>query len=176
MTRFQSRAALAICMAIALPLLAAEKFGAKTGLWETTTTTNMGGMTMPAMPPEALASMPPAQRAQIEQMMKQMGAQGPRTTTAKSCVTDKDLAEGAFRQREPQQDMKCKFTVVTSTAKKQDSTFQCSSAAGTADGRMSVEAVSNSHVKGTMQMKSPQMSLDVKFESKWLGADCGTTK
>ncbi len=159
-----------LCMAVALPLLAAEKLGAKTGLWETTSTTSMGGM---ALPPELVANMPPAQRAQMEQMMKAQMA--PRTITDKSCVTEKDLESGAF-QRQTQPDMKCRFTVVSSTPKRQETTFQCTTATGPAEGRMAIDAVDATHVKGSMQLKTQQMSIETKFDSKWLGADCGATK
>jgi hypothetical protein len=165
---------LAICAAVALPLLAAEKLGAKTGLWETTTTINMGAAmpAMPALPPEMLANLPPAQRAQIEKMMNTAAG---KPTTARSCITEKDLQQGAFQQQQ-QQDMKCKYTTISSTPKRQESTFQCTSPNGAADGKLAVDVVSDGHVKGTMQIKAQQMTIESKFESKWLGADCGTTK
>jgi len=156
-----------------LPLLAAEKLGVRLGLWENTTTITMSGMSVPA---DAMANMPPAQRAQMEQMMKQMGVGAPRTIKEKSCITEKDLADGAFRQRSAEQDMNCKYTVVTSTSKKQETTFQCTASASKAEGRMTVEAVDDKHIKGNLQMKSPQASIDAKFDGQWLGADCGTTK
>jgi hypothetical protein len=176
MSRIQTRVStIAICAAVALPLLAAEKLGAKTGLWETTTTMTMGGGAMPAMPaipPEMLANMPPAQRAQMEQAMQVMSG---KPTTVKSCVTEKDLEQGAFRQQ-AQQDTQCTFTVVSSTAKRQETTFQCTTPTGPADGKLAVDVVDANHVKGTMQVKAMQMSIESKFESKWLGADCGATK
>jgi hypothetical protein len=164
-----------ICAAVALPLLAAEKLAAKTGLWETTTTMNTGGMAkpaMPALPPEMLANLSPAQRAQMEQAMKTASNQ---PLTSRSCVKEKDLAEGAFRQQSPQ-DMKCTFTVVSSTPKRQETSLQCTTAAGPADGKMVVEVVDAGHVKGTLQVKAQQMSMDMQIDSKWLGADCGATK
>ena len=43
----------------------------RTGLWEVSTQRATTGMPqMPAIPPAALAQMPPAQRAQIEAMLK----------------------------------------------------------------------------------------------------------
>jgi hypothetical protein len=176
MSRIHTRiSTIAICAAAALPLLAAEKLAAKTGLWETTTIMNMGGAAMPAMPalpPEVLANLPPAQRAQVEQAMSAMSG---KPITAKSCVTEKDLAEGAFRQQ-PQQDMQCTFSAVSSTPKRQETTFQCTTPAGPAEGKLTVDVVDATHVKGIMQVKAQQMTLDTKFDSKWLGADCGATK
>lgn len=160
-------ATLLVCAAVALPLLAAEKLGARVGLWETTTTTTLGGLALPA---ELTANMPAAQRAQLEQVMKAQSA--PRTSTARSCVTEKDLENGTFQQPPAQQGMQCKVTVVSSTSKRQESTFQCTTPVGTAEGKMVVDAIDDAHVKGTMQIKAQQVSIDVAFESKWLSADC----
>jgi hypothetical protein len=169
---------IAICAAVALPLLAAEKLGAKIGLWETTSTTNMnmGAATpqMPAVAPEMLANLPPAQRAQMEEVLALVSGK-PTTNTARSCVTEKDLADGAFRQQS-QQGLKCNYTVVSSTSRRQETNFQCTSASGAADGKLVVELVDPNQVKGTMQMKSPQASVEIKFDSKWVAADCGTTR
>jgi hypothetical protein len=166
---------MAIAAAVALPLLAAEKLAAKPGLWETTSTTNMGGMvmpTMPTLPPAMLENLSPAQRAQLEQVM---GAASGKPVTTRSCVTEKDLAEGAFRQLS-QPDLKCTFTTVSSTPKRQETTFQCTSPAGPADGKLIVDVVDAEHVKGTVQIKTQAMAMDIKADGKWLAADCGTTK
>lgn len=165
-------------MAVALPLLAAEKLGAKIGQWETTTTMTMGGQlaqaiqAMPALPPEVLASLPPAQRAQMEQAMATMAG---KPVTARSCVTEKDLAEGAFRPQN-QQDMQCTYKTISSTSKRQEATFQCTTPTGPADGRLAVDLVNDGHVKGTAQIKMAMGSMDAKFESKWLGASCPASK
>ena len=167
---------LAVCAAVALPLLAAEKFGAKAGLWETTTTMKLGGAAAPAIaaiPPEMLANLPAAQRAQVEQAL---GMAGGKPVVARSCVTEKDLAEGAFRQPPQQQELKCTFNVASSTAKRQETTFKCESPVGPADGKLVVDLIDPGHVKGTMQVNAPQMSMDTTLDAKWLGADCGTTK
>lgn len=166
--------ALTITLLTALPLLAAEKLGVRVGLWENTITTNLSGLAIPA---DALAKVPAAQRAQMEQMMKQMGAQGPRTITERSCVTEKELSEGAFRKNAEQDDRSCKYTVITSTSKRQETTFICTARDGSvSNGHMVIEAVDAGRVKGTLEMKSPQANVDMKFDSKWLGANCGDTK
>jgi hypothetical protein len=162
-----------ICVAVALPLLAAEKLDARIGQWETTATTSMGGAPMSslaALPPAAFLELTPAQRAQMEQAMNMMSGK-PVTVTTKACVTEKDLAEGAF-QAQFQQDMKCTYTTVSSTPKRQEATFKCTSPNGPADGKLVVDVVDATHVKGTMQIKAMQVSMDSKFDSKWLGASC----
>jgi len=141
------------CAAAALPLLAAEKLSVNTGLWETTTTMNIGGLpasALSALPAEVLANLPPAQLTQMERAMKVASGQ---PITARACVTEKDLADGAFRQQS-QQDMQCSFTVVSSTPKRQETTFQCTTPAGPADGHLTVEVVDATHIKGVMQVKA----------------------
>src|SRR5690606_21288715 len=49
-------------IAVALPLLAAERLAVKTGLWENTVTMHVTGVTLPT---EQLEKMPAAQRAQV---------------------------------------------------------------------------------------------------------------
>ena len=76
------------------PVLAADVLNVKTGTWEATFTTNTAGVGLPA---SVVASMTPEQKAQAEMIMKQLAASGPKTVTERSCVTDKDIREGAFR-------------------------------------------------------------------------------
>src|SRR5690606_15733626 len=68
----------AAALTISLPLLAAERLAVKTGLWENTSTLQISGMVVPQ---EQLQAMPPEQRAQVEQMMKQLGVGAPRVIT-----------------------------------------------------------------------------------------------
>jgi hypothetical protein len=159
---------LLLSAAIAVPLLAAEALSAKTGLWETTTVIDTSGMSMPA---DAMAKLPPEQRAQMEQMFKQMGARSPNTTKTRACVTAKDLQEGAFRQP-PDADSSCKYTPVSSTPKRQEWTFQCTGRNGVSNGRMQVDAVDSTHVRGTIEIKSPRMNMNMKMESTWVSASC----
>src|ERR1051326_1562882 len=70
----------------------------KMGLWETTTKINMGNMPqMPQLSEDQLAKMPPAQRAQIENMMKTM--QGA-PVTVKTCMTKEKLDRKSFMRSE----------------------------------------------------------------------------
>jgi hypothetical protein len=154
--------------AFALPVLAADSLQVKTGLWETTTTMQMSGLSIPA---DQLAKMPPAQRAQMEQMMRSMGAAAPRTSKNKSCVTEKDLKEGAFRDA-IKNDQQCKYTTVSATARHQEYTFQCTEQGHAANGRMVLDATDGAHVQGTTDVKSDAANINIKFSSQWLGASC----
>jgi hypothetical protein len=168
-TRATIRVAAATAVAIALPLLAAERLAVKTGLWDNTVTMEMKGVAIPAAQLEA---MPPAQRAQMEQMLKQIGVGAPRTTTESACLTDKDLDGNAFRDalEDPSQD--CDYTEVTGTSRRQEWTFQCKTQGGNATGRMVVDVVSDTQVRGTLAVQLPQGGMDVKFDSKWKSATC----
>ncbi len=155
-------------LALALPALAADTLQVKTGLWETTTTTNNAGFSIPA---ERLAKMPPAQRAKAEQLMKQLGARGPQTTREKSCVTAKDLELGAFRGRDDD-DKACKYTQVSATPRRQEFTVQCSNEDQTTTGRMVVEAPDSTHVTGSIETKTDSTTVSIRFTGQWLSASC----
>jgi hypothetical protein len=167
------RIAGATTLAVALPLLAAERLGVKTGLWENVVTMQISGVTLPE---EQLQKMPPAQRAQIEQMMKQMGVGQPSTITEKSCLTEKDLDGNAFRDQLEENGQDCDYQQVTATAKRQEWTFRCKTPGGDATGRMVVDVVSDTQVRGNMQGRTPQGNIDMKFDSKWQSQDCGSVK
>lgn len=155
--------------AIALPLLAADSLQVKTGLWETTIVSNATGM---SMPPEQLSKMPPAQRAQMEQMMKQMSARGPRTHKEKSCITEKDLKEGAFRGADDNDKEHCKYTQVSSTPRHQEVTYACSGGGHSGNGRMVIDAADSTHVQGTIDFKSDSATINMKLTGVWLSASC----
>ena len=157
-----------LLIAAAMPVLAADSLQVKTGLWETTTTMQLAGVSIPA---DTLAKMPPAQRAQMEQMMRSMGAGAPRTQKEKSCITEKDLKEGAFRNA-TEQNQQCKYTTVSATARHQEYTFQCMEQGHAANGRMVLDAADGTHVQGTADVKSDAANINIKFSSQWLGASC----
>jgi hypothetical protein len=159
--------ALAGAMA-ALPVLAADGLNVKTGTWETTMSMKTSGMAMPA---ESMANMNEQQRAQMAAMMKSIGTAAPRVTTTKSCVTEKDLKEGAFRGQQSK-DNPCTYKPIVTTGKRQEMTFECPSQRGVSSGHMIVDAADSNNVKGEMHIKASGMSIDSTFTSKWLGPTC----
>jgi hypothetical protein len=152
----------------ALPVLAADGLAVKTGTWETTMSMKTSGMTVPA---EAMANMNEQQRAQMAAMMKNMGGATPRVTTHKSCVTEKDLKEGAFRAQQ-EKDNNCTYKPVVTTGKRQEMTFECPGKRGVSSGHMIVDATDSSNVKGEMHIKAEGVTIDSTFTSKWLGPTC----
>jgi hypothetical protein len=163
----------AAALLIALPLLAAERLAVKTGLWENVTTLQFTGVTLPA---EQLQRMTPEQRAQLEEMMKQMGVGAPRTDTDQSCVKEEDLDGRSFRESMQEAGEQCDFREVSTTSKRHEYTFQCRSEGSPTSGRLVIEVIDDSHVRGTMEATLPQGRMDMKFESRWKAAACGNVE
>jgi hypothetical protein len=156
-------------LAGALPVLAADSLNVKPGLWETTTVTSSTGM--PALPKEMMDQLPPAQKAQMESAMKQMGIGAPSTRTDTSCVTAEDLKKGTFAAAQENQPPGCKFEEIQSTAKHQEMAMSCNGQMQ-ATGRMVVDAVDSGNVRGQMDIKSAMVTMNIKFTSRWLSAAC----
>src|ERR1035438_6147263 len=109
----------------------------KPGLWETTTVQERSGM--PSIPPEALARMPPEQKARIEAMT----ANKPAGTTTQSCRLEKEL-----RPFTSDSNKSCTQTIVTSTGTKQEVKMECNMNGNTGTGTATVEAKDSEHVNG----------------------------
>ena len=149
----------------------------KTGEWETTMIQQgLGAIMASAMPPGMLDKMPPEQRAKMEERMKAMS--GAQTTVTKSCITKEKLAQ-AFDPGANQR-QQCKRTVVISTSIRQEATITCESDKAKSTGKMTLEAIDSTHIKGSMQVavamaKGPS-DINFSFTSKWLGPVCSEDK
>jgi hypothetical protein len=161
----------------ALALWAADAitpFNVKEGLWEVTVNHSMTGMpAVPNIPPDALAKMPPEQRARIEAMMKG----GSSTDVRKECITKEKLAKNsAFSANRGD----CTRTVVNSTGSKLELKFHCEEKQSSSDGTFTMEAIGSDAAKGTMHSvtnaNGHTMTMDLTITSKYLGADCGDVK
>jgi len=154
----------------------AQGLDAKLGLWQVSSTTETSGR--PPIPPEVLAKMPPERRAQMESAMKAREAKGPRTTTHKTCFTQKDR-ERAFQPRDDDENRSCKRTIVSQSARKMEVRIDCSGERQST-GQMTIEAMSQESVKGAFDMKVTRgddtMQVKSSFTGKWIGADCGEHK
>ena len=174
------RSALFLVLAVCLPLAlyAADSLtplNVKEGLWEVTVTHSMSGMpAAPSIPPDALAKMPPEQRARVEAMMKGT----PSTDVRKECVTKEKLEKhSAFSNNRGE----CTRTVVSSTGSKLELKFHCEEKQSSSDGTFLMEAVASDAVKGTMHMvmnsnNGHTMNIDFTISSKYLGPACGDVK
>jgi len=172
---------LALIVFSSLTLWAADKItplNIKEGLWEVTVTHSMTGMpAMPAIPPDALANMPPEQRARMEAAMKRSGMGGPATDVRKECITKEKLEKhSAFSDNRKD----CTRTVVNSTSRKLEIKLRCEEKQTSIDSTLVLEAVSSDNVKGTMQSvtnaNGRTMNMNFTFSSKYLGPDCGDVK
>jgi len=96
----------------ALPLCGhAESLDIKPGLWEIVTSTAITGVPIPAA---ALANMPAAQRAKIEESMRARAGEV-KTRTSRSCVTKADLDRGDLYERDEEN---CKRNVIEQNARR----------------------------------------------------------
>jgi hypothetical protein len=163
-----------------IPIAAlADKLDVKPGLWETITSTEIGGMNspaMPAIPPEVLAKMPPEQRDRMQAMMNSRGPGSPITT--KSCVTEKDLERGL--RPETNKEQSCKVDSVSIHGKTQEAHVTCTNSRGTSTGVFKMTATSREAYEGTMDMDASvngrTMTVKLQMKGKWLAANCGDVK
>ena len=181
-------ARLFLCLLVFAPIsmLGADKPAAlnlKEGLWEITVTQSGGGM--PGMPADALAKLPPDQRARVEEMMKQKGiSMNGNTTVVKNCITKEKIEKGlAFTTNSKEQN--CTHTVVNSSSSHFEVKFHCDKVGKddnetTIDGTTTVDVVSADNTKGASHIvtssKGHNMTLDMTFTSKYLGPSCGDIK
>ena len=179
-----TRTVLYLILLTPLSLSAADKFtmpNVKEGLWEVTLTHSGSGMGG-GMPADALAKLPPEQRARVEEMMKQKGmSMNGNTTVVKSCVTREKIEKGmAFAS---DQGNNCTRTVVNSTGSHFEVKFHCDETRKdektTIDGNTIVD-VSGDVTKGKTHAVSTSggrdMTMDMTFTSKYLGPSCGDIK
>ena len=169
-------AALAVFTAVSAP--AADSFqppDVKVGLWETTTTTDLGGASM--ISPEALARLTPERRAKIEAARKAREAKGPQTRTRQNCLTKEKLNKPLTFDESQES---CKKTVISSSRNKQEFHSECATEFGKSSSDMRFEAPNSESIKGTAQMTmttgSGTSTINVTFSSKWIGPVCGDVK
>jgi uncharacterized protein DUF3617 len=143
---------------------------AKPGLWEVTSTSERSGM--PPIPADALAKLPPEQRARIEAQLKGTAT----TTTKQSCFTQEDVGKG-FGWNNPATG--CKQTIVSSTGSKLEAKWECEGAQK-GSGTMKIEAPDSSHVNSvidiSMGANGHVMNMHVTTSAKWLANSCGDVK
>lgn len=162
----------AIAFAVAMPVYAlADSFNAKPGAWEITTTTLTKGMLIPA---EALANMPPAQRARIEKSM-QARAGKPSTHVTKSCVTKADLDQDRVLKSDDEEH--CKKKIISKSASKIVYEQTCP-APDASKSTVKVETSTPESIAASMDMVQGggggKIHVDIK--GRWLGSSCAGIK
>jgi len=175
---------LGLIVVSSLASMAQNKFtppNVKEGLWEVTMTASGSGM--PGMPADALAKLPPDQRAQVEAMMKARGVtMNGNTTVVKSCVTKEKMERGmAFSEKRGN----CTPTVVKSSASHMEIKLHCEETKdngkqSTVDSSTTIDVVSQDSIKGSTHAVTNSdghtMNMDYTFTSRYLGPACGDVK
>ena len=157
-------------------LALAQSFNAKPGLWETTTTSATGGM--PAMSGVDTSKMTPEQAAAVQAAMSRMRGGAPQTYTSRKCWTQEQIDKQTFQDKS--MDESCKQTTVSKSARALELKVECAGEhPGT--GTLHLTSIDSEHVNGTFTMtvtggRGAGMTINSKFTSKWIGADCGDVK
>lgn len=147
----------------------------KPGLWEVQTQTQGAMAEMQKQMDETLARMPPAQRQQMEAMMRQQGVgMTNKPGTLRICVSPAMAAREGLHQPDPEMKCQHKFTPVSSREARY--AFTCTGPGGPTQGEGRVWDYSpegyqsESTIKG--QHQGRPMTTQFKQSARWLGADC----
>lgn len=172
---------LSVC-ALVSALAQSPAINVKTGLWEVASTRSSTGMpkrsTMPQLPPEVLAAMPPAQRKRIENAMKAARGQADGSRATKSCVTRESLERGLAFGAESRPD--CKRTISNKSATRWELRESCADPRGRQTIVVRYEATTPETINGTVSITMDggghKMSMKQVMRGRWLGPDCGDVK
>ncbi|MBS7808407.1 DUF3617 domain-containing protein [Variovorax sp. PCZ-1] len=169
-----------IISSVFIASLAFAQSSNKPGLWEVTSK-----MTAPANPQlakqmeeaqKAMASMPAAQRKQMEEMMAKQGVSmsfgAGGTTAVKVCITPDMANRLPIEQRQG-----CTYKFSQSGATHNFS-FQCTNPPGDGEGQFTFSDADN--YSGKMRVTSTQGgkkdTMDIQTTGKFLGTNCGNVK
>ena len=150
----------------ALPLCGhAESLDIKTGLWEIVTSTAISGVPIPAA---ALANMPAAQRAKIEESMRAREGKV-NTNTSRSCVTKADLDRGNLLQSD---DESCTRKIVEQNARRFEVEESCGAPEPTKT-HMTFAAKTPESLTATMDRAQGEGGkVHMEMSGRWLTAVC----
>ena len=151
----------------------------KPGLWEITRNVQGGGQTAQmAQMQKQMASMPPAQRKMMEDVMAKqgvkMGSAGPGGMAMQVCMT-REMVE---RNEMQMQRGDCKTTQQTRTGNTMKVAYACTNPPSSGEGQItftSPEAYSMKMAVSTKVHGKPE-KMNMDGSGKWLGADCGNIK
>lgn len=171
-----------VLAACALAAGAASAQSIKPGLWEMTG--KMGGNPemekAMAQMQQQMASMPPAQRKQMEEMMAQRGMQmgqaGGGAMTVKVCLTPEMVDRNDYAA--PHGQGGCKTTAQPRMGNTMKMSFVCTTPPSSGEGEftfMGSEAY-RSKMTITSSARGKPETMTTESSGKWLGADCGPVK
>ena len=162
---------------IALPgtCLAGVSLDVKPGLWEIQTQGSSSGT--PEIPPEALAKMPPEQRAIAQAMLMAIIAQASMPHMMQFCVTPEQVQQGLDLNRVGGHD--CQRNVRSSSPTGFDMQVDCSGRNGMS-GVVHLRVLDRATVAGDVDVHAGAGARSVMIKQDlhghWLGAACGDVK
>ena len=179
---FFSTAVLALLAGFVAPATAQQKI--RPGLWENSISMKSQSGQMEAAMSEALkamASLPPAQRKQMEQMMAAQGVginAGPQGHSVKVCITPEQAAMDQIPQQEG-----CTQKLQRVDANTMHVSFSCKGGKGEppTSGEGTVQFQSPTAYTGQFKIKTTGANgkleqIDMAQSGKWLSDNCGTIK
>jgi hypothetical protein len=136
-----------------------------------TMTTLVAGLQPPA---EALAKMPPEQRANIEKAL-QARAGKPSTLVTQSCVTQQDLDQDRIIKSEHEE--QCRKKVISKSASKIVIEQTCG-APSASTSTVVIEAKTPESIAATMDLVQAGTGgkVHVDIKGRWLGTSCAGVK
>ena len=153
----------------------------KPGLWEVTNKVQGGSAEMEKARAEAqqqMASMSPAERKMMEDMMAKrgmkMGAGGPGAMSAKMCLT-KEMIE---RNEVGAQQGDCKTTKQQRSGSTIKMVFSCANPPSSGEGQFTIVSPEAYTMKMaiTSAARGKPETMNMDGAGKWVGADCGNIK
>lgn len=177
-----SRAAALVAICLTPAWAQNQPIDVRTGLWKFSTQREMTGMPkmpeMPSIPPEALARMPPAQRAQLEAALKAGRSAGSGNHVSKVCVTAEMLRNGpAFGMS---RELNCKRIKNVGTARGWHVQEVCRPDGHKQTMDIDYKVVTREAIEGTVNIAMRDGAHDVTMKQvtrgRWLGPDCGDVK
>lgn len=171
---------LIVTMVLGLSSAAFAQSNTKPGLWEITS--KMSSPTNPQLTRQMeeaqkmMASMPPAQRKQMEEMMAKQGiSMSPAAggaTAMKVCISPEMASRPPMEQRQG-----CTYKFSQNGAAHNFS-FQCTNPPGDGEGQIVFANADNYNGKmrfNTLQ-RGKKETMDIQTTGKFLGANCGAIK
>lgn len=158
------------CVCCPLMAVGADRLNLKSGLWEISATTELGGL--PPLPKEMVEGLSPEQRAQLEANIAR-GRAAPQTFSSRECLTEQDL-DKPF-DTDGLED--CTYDLVRSTRTSQEYKLTCKGENGEGSGTIKIAAPTpetmTSMVEATIGTGDQRMTFKVQTKGRWLGPDCG---
>src|ERR1017187_8264968 len=148
----------------------------KPGLWETTRTTEMSGqLPMPPEAREAMAKMPPEQRAKAEEMMKGYAKNAAKPVVSRDCMKKEDL-DRPFKLDNIEKS--CTRTFLSASGGKQEMRLQCTDEGVKQNVSFRLDVMNSENFKISIQGTASDgtgtgtMGMNFALTGKWIGPVC----